>query len=544
MASPLSPEARAAAITALAAEPFDVLVVGGGITGAGIARDAVLRGLRAALIERTDFAGGTSSRSSKLIHGGVRYLEQGDVALVREAANERQVLRSIAPHLADPRLMVMPTYRRTTHAKLGIGLWTFEKIATVPDDERYHMWDRAEALRQEPRLAPDGLYGAAAFVEYLTDDARLVLATIQGAHEAGACIANHVELTALRRANGITVATARDTLGDATVEIRATVVVNAAGPWVDTVRTLAGAASGRRLRLTKGIHLTVARERLPLAHIVVMTARDKRSVFAVPRDGTIYLGTTDTDHGAPTDYPAVTAEDADYLLEAANRTFAVPPLGRGDVLGSWAGLRPLLHEEGKKPSEISRKDEIMVDEATGLVSIAGGKLTTYRTMARRIVNLVCERLGGERRSCHTGEIPLPGGERPPAELPALVRSVATALPALAPGAAERLVRLYGTRVERIVARTTTDPSAAAALPGLPEVPRAEVEHVLDEEMALTVTDVLERRLRVLLFSPGLGVDAAETVAGLCARRLGWSADRTATEIADYRRLAASLRSFA
>jgi glycerol-3-phosphate dehydrogenase len=185
----------------------------------------------------------------------------------------------------------------------------------------------------------------------------------------------------------------------------------------------------------------------------------------------------------------------------------------------------------------------MVDEATGLVSIAGGKLTTYRTMARRIVNLICERLGGQR-TCRTGELPLPGGERPPAELPALIRSVAAALPALAPGAAERLVRLYGTRVERIVARTTADPAAAAPLPGLPEVPRAEVEHVLDEEMALTVTDVLERRLRVLLFSPGLGVDAAETVATLCARRLGWSAARTASEISDYRRLAASLRSFA
>ncbi len=193
MAAPLSAETRAAMLAALEAADLDVLVVGGGITGAGVARDAALRGLRTALVERVDFAAGTSSRSSKLIHGGVRYLEQGDVGLVREAAAERRILRRIAPHLAEPRWMVMPTYRRTTHAKLGLGLWTFEKIAAVEAAERHRMWDRAAALREEPLLAPAGLYGAAAFVEYLTDDARLVLATVRAAHEAGALVANHAE---------------------------------------------------------------------------------------------------------------------------------------------------------------------------------------------------------------------------------------------------------------------------------------------------------------------------------------------------------------
>ncbi|HLK12782.1 MAG TPA: glycerol-3-phosphate dehydrogenase/oxidase [Candidatus Binatia bacterium] len=542
MAVPLSPETRAAALAALPAADLDLLVVGGGITGAGVARDAALRGLRTALLERVDFAAGTSSRSSKLIHGGVRYLEQGDVALVREAAAERQVLRRIAPHLAEPRLMVLPTYRRATHAKLGIGLWTFEKIATVAPDERHRMWDRAATLREEPLLAPAGLHGAAAFVEYLTDDARLVLATVRAAHEAGALVANYAEVVAIEAGRPSAV-TARDALSGATLRARARAVVNAAGPWVDTVRGLAGAGGGRRLRLTKGIHVVVSHARLPIRHVVVMQARDRRSVFAVPRDGVTYLGTTDTDYGAPTLYPAVTADDADYLLEAANRTFSGPPLGRADVLGAWAGLRPLLHEEGKRPSEISRKDEIMVDAASGLVSIAGGKLTTYRTMAERVVDLVCRRLGASGKPGRTAALPLPGGERAPGELPALVRRVAEALPRLGPGAAERLVRLHGTGAEAICARAAADRDAGAPLPGLPDVPRAEVEHVLETEMALTLTDVLERRTRALLFAPGQGLEAAETVAALMARRLGWDAARAAAEVDRYRRLATSLRSF-
>src|SRR5207249_2347985 len=226
--------------------------------------------------------------------------------------------------------------------------------------------------------------------------------------------------------------------------VSARVVVNAAGPWVDEVRALAGARGGPRLHLTKGIHLVVPHARLPVRHAVVMQARDRRAVFAVPRDGATYIGTTDTDHGPPVDHPEVTAEDAEYLLDAANRGFTGPPLAPTDVTGTWAGLRPLLHEEGKRPSEISRKDEIMVDEATGLVSIAGGKLTTYRRMAERVVDLVCERLG-HRAPCRTDGVPLPGGERLPEE-------VARQLPALPAGAAERLVRLYGAEAETIAAR--------------------------------------------------------------------------------------------
>jgi glycerol-3-phosphate dehydrogenase len=440
--------------------------------------------------------------------------------------------------------MVFPTYSRTMHAKLGLGLWTFERMATVPPDERHEMWDRDTTLARETTLDGERLHGAATFVEYLTDDARLVLATVQGAHEAGALCASHAAVTALATAGSRREVAIRDGLSGRTVVVRSRVVVNAAGPWVDSVRRLEGALTGVRLHLTKGIHLVVRHERLPLTHIVVMQARDKRSVFAVPRGECSYLGTTDTDYPAPADHPEVTAEDAAYLLDAANRTFAGPPLGPDDVMGAWAGLRPLLHQEGKRPSEISRRDEIMTSDDGGLVSIAGGKLTTHRRMAERVVDLVCRRLGRKVAPCRTATVPLPGGEVTPDELVLLRGALRERLPGLAPGGAERLALLYGIRAERIAERATVSSPAAAVLPGHAGVLRAEVEYILEEEMALTLEDVLERRMRLLLFDVHQGLGEAEAVAALAAGRLGWDAARTAAEIDGYRRLAASLRSFA
>src|SRR5213083_2083618 len=532
MASPFSPETREATLAALPAAALDVLVIGGGITGAGVARDAALRGLQVALVERLDWAAGTSSRSSKLIHGGVRYLEQGDLGLVREAARERSVLRRLAPHLALPVRLLMPTYGRAGHAKLGLGLWTFEHIATVAPEERHAMWSREEVLEREPTLDGTRLHGAATFLEYQTCDARLVLETVLGAH-----VVNHVEATGI--ADGEVAL--RDALTGRSTRARSRIVVNAAGPWVDEVRRRAGALAGARLHLTRGIHLVVPHARLPVRHIVVMQARDRRSVFAVPRGEVTYLGTTDTDHGPPTDHPAVPGEDADYLLDAANRTFAGPPLARADVVAAWAGLRPLLHEEGKRPSEISRKDEIMVSD-TGLVSIAGGKLTTHRRMAERVVDLVVERLGRAAGACRTASVPLPNGGLAAEELPRLVERVRARLPQLAAGGAERLVALHGAGAERLLARACASPAAGELLPG--GILRAEIAHALDEEMALTLEDLLERRTRLLLFDPGQGLACAAAVADMAAARLGWDRARTAAELEGYRALAASLRRFA
>jgi glycerol-3-phosphate dehydrogenase len=531
MPSPFSAETREATLAALAKADLDVLVVGGGITGAGVARDAALRGLRVGLVEAVDFAAGTSSRSSKLIHGGVRYLQQGEVALVRESATERAVLRRLAPHLAEPVVMLMPTYGRASQAKLGVGLWTFDRIASIPREERHEIIDREEALRREPTL--DGrLYGAALFTEYRTCDARLVLATVRGAHAAGALCANHAALVGLSGDE----ATVRDELTGATHRVRARVVVNAAGPWVDAVRGLGGPIAGARLHLTKGIHLVVPHERLPIRHAVVMVARDKRSVYAVPRGAATYLGTTDTDYGPPALNPDVTGEDADYLLEAAHRTFAGVPLTRADVVGAWAGLRPLLHEEGKSPSEISRRDEIMVGP-DGVVSVAGGKLTTHRRMAERVVDIVYQRLGRRPQHARTAEVGLPGGERAPAELAALTADLARALPRLGRLGAERLVMHYGAEAARF-ARPD-----GPILPGSTPVLEAEVVASVTDEMALTLEDVLDRRLRLLYFDAHQGLDVVEPAAAIVAARLGWDVDRTSREVAGYRRLAESLRRF-
>jgi glycerol-3-phosphate dehydrogenase len=538
MAAPFSPETREAALAALPSADLDLLVIGGGITGAAVARDAALRGLAVALVERIDWAAGTSSRSSKLIHGGVRYLQQGDVSLVREAAAERAVLRRIAPHLAVPCRMLMPTRSRAAQAKLGLGLWTFERIAGIPADERYERWNASETLRREPTLDGTQLHGAVTFTEYLTDDARLVLDTVRGAHAAGALCANHAEVTAVEGGE----VTLQDAFGGPARRVRSRTVVNAAGPWVDVVRARARALSGARLHLTKGIHLVVRHDRLPVQHIVVMQARDRRSVFAVPHGDFTYLGTTDTDYGAPTAYPEVTSEDAAYLFEAAQRTFAGPPLTSADVVATWAGLRPLLHEEGKGPSEISRRDEIMEAE-NGLVSIAGGKLTTHRRMAERVVDLVCRRLG-VTRPCRTETVALPNGEEGPEALRRLAQEVAERLPQLRPGGAERLIALHGTGCRRLLARIAARPEAGTLLPGPSGVLGAEIEEAIDEEMALTLEDVLDRRTRLLLFDARQGLETLEAVATLAAARLGWDRTRTAAEIDGYRRLAASLRSFA
>ena len=547
MSSRFSAETREEVLAALPGETLDVLVVGGGITGAGVARDAALRGLRTALVERADFASGTSSRSSKLIHGGVRYLQQGDVGLVREAANERQVLRKIAPHRTIPLRMVMPTYGRAMHAKLGVGLFMFEKIATVPADERYDTWSKSESLAAEPCLDGTRLHGAVTFFEYLTDDARLVLDTVKGAHRAGALCANHTGVVGLRRDGAHTVVELQDELpGRLTkrrVETRARIVVNAAGPWVDELRGMGGDRDKTRLHLTKGIHLVVRRERLPLRAIVVMQAEDRRSVFAVPRGEYVYLGTTDTDYGKPVDEPEVTLADATYLLAAANRTFNGPPLRPSDVVAAWAGLRPLLHEEGKSPSEISRRDEILGDPASGMISIAGGKLTTYRKMAERAVDLVCRALGVSRAS-RSGDETLPGGELAPAALRALTEALPSRVPGLGKAGAERLVFLYGAEADALATRAEREPDAARALAAEPPALVAEVLHAIESEMAMTLGDLLERRMRLLLFDAHQGLDAADAVAALAAPRLGWDAARTAAELAAYRRLAASLRSFA
>jgi len=506
---------RDALFDSLGAEIFDLAVIGGGITGAGVARDAAMRGLRVALVEARDFASGTSSKSSKMIHGGLRYLAQGDLALVREAASERKAVEAIAPHLARMTPFVMPFRNAAAEAKLRAGLWTFEKLGEVPKDRRHEVWTRAELALREPAIDTNALTGAVVYPEYLTDDARLTLANIRAAAGAGACVASYARVEAFStdggRATGLEVVDALPDGGHRRVRVRAKAMVNAAGPWVDTLRALESADATPRLALARGVHLVVRRERLPVERTIIMTASDKRSVFAVPKGETTYLGTTDTFHGAAEAWPPVTAADAHYLLDAANVRFNVSPLALDDIVSTWSGLRPLVAQVAKSASEVSRRDELWTGPA-GVLSIAGGKLTAYRQMAERVVDEVETLVGRAPSACRTAHEPLPDGDVTPSAACAALEHRG-----LTPQAAERLVGLYGAAADAV--------AGGAA---------AEAERAVRVEGALTLEDYWVRRSARAWFDPDPEMAALTPAADVMAALLDWSRTRRDTEIAGCR----------
>lgn len=338
----------------------------------------------------------------------------------------------------------------------------------------------------------------------------------------------------------------RDSVSETDIEVRARVIVNAAGPWVDAVRRLEGASEQPRLHLTKGIHLVLPRERLSVSRIVVMNTPDRRAVFVVPRGSVVYLGTTDTDYDGRYDDPSITIEDVMYLLDAASATFATEPLRPDEVVGAWAGLRPLLHQEGKKPTEISRKDEIMLGP-TGLISIAGGKLTTYRKMADRVVDMVADRLAAQSqavpaRQGDSEQALLSGGDTGD-DLEAFVTRLQRRWPQVAADIVERVVALYGSNGERLVETMAGDPLLAErCAPGV-ALTHGEVAYAVREEMALTLEDVLERRARLFLWDAQNGVSAAPEAARLMGDLLGWSATRVDAEVASYRQHVQDVKTF-
>ena len=530
---------RRAALAALAAEPFDLLVVGGGINGAGIARDAAMRGLRTALVERGDFGSGTSSRSSKLIHGGLRYLEQGHVRLVLEAVRERERMRRLAPHLVRPQEFVFPVYRDGPLRlfMLAAGLWTYDLLAGLWRVKRHKMLGRRGTMAAEPALRSEGLAGAGVYWDYRTDDARLVLENVLSAADEGAVALSYAEVIAFVQAAGrITGARVRNCLDGATVDVRARSVVNAAGPWVDRVAALDG-ASRPRLRLTKGVHVVVPRARIGhRAAIVLHAVQDRRVMFVIPWGEHTLVGTTDTDHpGGPDVPPSVDAADIRYLLETVNHYFPAARLDAGDVVSAFAGLRPLIAPaDGAaiSPSSVSREEEIFVSPS-GLVSIAGGKLTTYRLVAASVVDRVLDQLrrAGDRRRfapSRTGRVPLPGGRGMPAEL--AVAALSRDGHGLSPAVVGHLADRYGSRLEEVLGLVARDGGLAGPIvAGLPD-PRAEVVEAVEREWAVTLEDVLRRRTQVSLRSGAAEPAVADTVAALMAGPLGWD-DETARRAA-------------
>jgi glycerol-3-phosphate dehydrogenase len=508
-ASHLDLRDRAALLRSLEAQSFDLLVIGGGITGAGIARDAAMRGLSVALIEARDFASGTSSRSSKMIHGGLRYLAQGDVAVVREAASERKILRRIAPHLARQSWFILPSTSLGTTAKLRAALWTFEKLGGVVKAEHHKAWDLAALANKEPLLNRTGLHSALAYPEYLTDDARLTLANVRSARAHGAVVANYLAASAIS-GNAPSEVVCQSTLeGEASeCRIRARMVINAAGPWVDALRQIEQDDAPARMIHSRGIHVVVPHARIPIKHTVVMTTPDKRSIFAVPRGAFTYIGTTDEFYPAAEYWPRVEQNDVDYLFETTSRALDVGPLGSGDIVSVWAGLRPLVHQPGKAAKEISRKDEVWTGPC-GMLSIAGGKLSAYRAMAERTVDMALTASGLKAKPCATADQPLPGGE-----------GEAGPLNIGDPLAAERIARLYGSEAGEIVA----DGGDVAA----------EARRAVLTEGAMRLEDWWVRRSGRAWFDTRSGLDALPHAATEMARLLGWDPARTANEIENCR----------
>ncbi|MFY9242051.1 MAG: glycerol-3-phosphate dehydrogenase/oxidase, partial [Polaribacter sp.] len=401
--------------TNLQTTEFDLLIIGGGITGAGIALDAASRGMKVALIEKGDFASGTSSKSTKLIHGGLRYLKQFDFWLVKEVGTERAIVHKLAPHLVVPEKMILPLIDGGTYGSwlTSIGLKVYDVLASVEGEDKRKMLSKKEALEKEPLLPTDILNGAGYYAEYRTDDARLTIEVLKTALNYNANIINYAEAKEFiytdKRVVGAKV---KDVLSDEKYTIKAKYVVNACGPWVDELRQINNSKIGKRLHLTKGVHLVVAHEKLPVNQSVYFDVPDGRMMFAIPRGKITYFGTTDTNYQKDKDDVNTNLVDATYLISAVNNMFPDINITLDDIQSSWAGLRPLIHEEGKSASELSRKDEIFVSD-TELISIAGGKLTGYRKMAERIVDLVGKkykrRFDKEFGEIKTKEIVLSGG---------------------------------------------------------------------------------------------------------------------------------------
>jgi glycerol-3-phosphate dehydrogenase len=519
---------RPAYIQTFQQTPLDLLVVGGGITGAGIALDARSRGLHVGLVEMQDFAAGTSSRSTKLVHGGLRYLKQLELKLVAEVGRERAIVHANAPHVTHPVPMLLPLTRggslRKWEAALALSVYDF--LAGVKPAERRRMLSAAATLKQEPLLDPDGLLGGALYYEYRTDDARLTLEILKEAVHRGALALNYAKVTGFLYENGkISGATVTDELTGESFPVRARQVVNAAGPWVDAVDTLNDPAEGGKLFLTKGVHLVVDGARLPVRQAAYFDTPDGRMMFAIPREGKTYLGTTDTPYAGSTAHPDVTAGDVTYLLDAVNRTFPGVHLQPADVESTWAGLRPLIRQKGKGPGEISRKDEIFRYDS-GLLSIAGGKLTGYRKMAERIVDLVAGRLrkatGQSFGPCITARLRLSGGDLGGDTLEGFVREKTRQgeLLGLSPAEAERLSRLYGANVDKVYAylpAVTKD----SHLYGLPPTLLAQLQYGIDAEMVARPADFFIRRTGALYFNVHWVRQYAEPVWVYMQSQLQW-----------------------
>ncbi|MCG7378366.1 glycerol-3-phosphate dehydrogenase/oxidase [Paenibacillus sp. ACRSA] len=515
---------------------FDILVIGGGITGAGIALDAASRGLKTAVVEMQDFAAGTSSRSTKLVHGGLRYLKQFEVKMVAAVGRERAVVYENGPHVTTPEPMLLPIYTAGTFGRFStsLGLMVYDRLAGVKYSERRKMLNAGATADIEPLLRKEGLLGSGLYVEYRTDDARLTIEVMKEAVRYGAQAVNYVKADGFMKENGQIIGIqATDQIHGHSYQFRASKVINASGPWVDELRKADGSREGKTLQMTKGIHLVFDSSRFPLRQAVYFDTPDGRMVFAVPRDGKTYVGTTDTVYTDDPAHPLISESDRDYVIQAINGMFPQMNIRAEDVESGWAGVRPLIHEEGKGPSEISRKDEVWVS-ASGLITIAGGKLTGYRKMAEMVVDLAARQLeketGQSVKACLTKKMPISGGH---VDGSAGFESYAerkikdgVAL-GLERRAAERLARTYGSNVDALYDRMPA-PRTKAEWHGLPPELLLMLKYAIEEEMTVTPADFFVRRTGDLFFRINEVREWKNTVICYMSERLLWTDEQTET----------------
>lgn len=539
---PPPPPSRAERLRTLASDAFDVLIIGGGVTGAGSARDAALRGLRVALVERDDFASGTSSRSSRLIHGGVRYLEHGHLGLVFESSIERMRLLRLAPHLVRPLAFTWPVYKgaRIPRWKLNAGLMLYDALALFRNVKAHRSLNARQVLEHEPHLLSAQLNGGARYYDAATDDARLTFANALGASEAGAVVLNHASVRQLviedGKARGAVVV---DHLSGQEVTVRARAIVNATGPWSDEIRKLDTPRETPAVRGSKGVHIAVPRERIGNREaLTLLSPVDGRVMFILPSDKNTIIGTTETATRAHPAEVRASEKDVEYLLASANAFFPEAKLVRADVISSWAGIRPLVakgYSQAGGAGSASR--EHLIDlSPSGVIAISGGKLTTYRVMARDVVNAVERHIDVPHRKPLTDALPLPGGE---------LRSVDAALEDVLPevghaDVALHLVRAYGSRWRQVWGLTHRDASLAQPLvEGLPYL-RAEAAHGVTHEFVHTLADLLIRRLKVAFETRDQGAQAARAAAEVIAPLLGWDSAEMQRQLQAYTQDAARI----
>lgn len=530
---------------------FDILVIGGGITGAATARDAALRGLSVALVEKGDFAGGTSSRSTKLIHGGLRYLEQFEFRLVREACRERELMIKLAPHLSHPRPFIYLNYDGYPESmfKLNAGLTIYDWFSGSPRERRHQMLSAKGLLQTEPHLNPTGLNGGGLYYDSLTDDARLTIDTMKAACSAGALAANYMEVTGFLLESGqISGVKVTDRLTGESGEIRARQVINATGVWADEVRLMEQQVTDRLMRPAKGVHIVLSKQDFPLNHAVFLRApRDRRVVWPIPalNGDLVYVGTTDTDYKGPLDHVTATWDDVDYLLEVANFTIPGRNLTREHVLATWAGLRPLIRPQGNlSTSKTSREHQIITSPA-GLLTIAGGKLTTNRVMGQQVVDqavrLLESRHGRKGIGPSTTHLhPISGGDMGP-DFQRRVAETAARL-GLTPGVTDRASGRFGSNFFAITRLVEADSEAGRPL-GPHDVTLAEVRYAVEEEMACTLTDFMDRRSSLLYWYRDGGAEIAGAVSEEMGRLLGWTEAERQRQMAAYRDWVTANRTF-